>query len=131
MLPEGELLEATTTEEAFLASKLGRRTTPAKGGPGHRNHHAREVLLEGTSFVLGAYFHDGRIIMIILCAGLPNDPRSWDEWSLEREMERKNLHDSWLRARLGDPPWSFSWGSIWSDYDARSAGSSWGINFGR
>jgi hypothetical protein len=41
LLPDGEVLDAETTEAGFLASKLGARTTVGRGGPGHRNHAAR------------------------------------------------------------------------------------------
>jgi hypothetical protein len=34
------------------------------------------------------------------------------------ELARKARHDAWLAKQLGLPPWSFSWGTVSSAYDA-------------
>ena len=129
LLPDGEVLEAETTEAVFLASRLGARTTAGRGGDGHRNHGVSRVSLDRRDSALRAYFHEQRLILVSTCVTLPDDGSGWDDWTLEREMRRKDVHDAWLRSYLGEPPWSFAWGSIWSDYDPRSGGSNWGMSF--
>lgn len=55
---------------------------------------------------------------------------SWHDWSLEKEMLRKRLHEQWLDdndAAEGDYPW----GRIVSAYDERSGGSYILLRYGR
>jgi hypothetical protein len=55
---------------------------------------------------------------------------SWDDWSEEKEQDRKRQHDRWLQAILGRGcPWKFSWGAIDSCYDPRASSSSIGIDY--
>lgn len=49
---------------------------------------------------------------------------SWADWSEENELKRKAIHDAWLEKELGEPPYKFAWGTVASDYDARSGNSS-------
>ena len=129
LLADGELLDAETTEAAFLASRLAARTARDHGGDGHRNYGLGRVSLDGTEFSLCAYFREQRLTMFILAVGMPDEASSWDDWTLEREMARKAVHDEWLQSHLGERPWIYAWGSVWSEYDPRSACSSWGMNF--
>ena len=48
---------------------------------------------------------------------------STDNWSEALELERKRIHDAWLRNELGPPPYTFGWGKITSDYDPRACES--------
>lgn len=46
-----------------------------------------------------------------------------DQWNEAIELERKRVHDDWLRDALGNPPYEFEWGRIASQYDPRSCAS--------
>ena len=41
------------------------------------------------------------------------------EWTRELELERKALHDQWLRRELGKPPYRYSWGTVASELDEK------------
>ena len=53
-----------------------------------------------------------------------NKPSSWDNWSEESELELKRKHDAWLRECLGEEPYQFSWGMVFSVYDKKTGASS-------
>jgi hypothetical protein len=53
------------------------------------------------------------------------------EWSEELELERKRFHDEWLRQQLGPVPYSYGWGEISSEYDARGCVSDIILNYAR
>jgi hypothetical protein len=59
---------------------------------------------------------------------LPRDKESI--WSAEHELERKELHDDWLRAAMGEPPYVYPWGRIESDYDSKGCASSVIMTYG-
>jgi len=44
-------------------------------------------------------------------------------WSVEHELERKQMHDDWLRRELGEPPYRFPWGYLESNYDSKGCAS--------
>ena len=69
-----------------------------------------------------AYFKDNRLKHIDLAFSLAADNSG--EWSKEREQQRQEMHDDWLRLELGAPPYRFSWGTIMSDIDVKTGDSS-------
>lgn len=46
-------------------------------------------------------------------------PDGLDEWTEKNELERKAVHDRWLRRHLGEPPYEYGWGSVSSEFDAK------------
>jgi hypothetical protein len=44
-------------------------------------------------------------------------------WSAEHELERKQIHDDWLKRELGAPPYRFPWGYLESNYDSKGCTS--------
>lgn len=65
-----------------------------------------------------ASFDGERLTSITVMMRMPtDDDRLWTE---ELENARKRIHDDWLRAELGDPPYRYGWGSIESVFDQRS-----------
>ncbi len=49
---------------------------------------------------------------------------SWADWSKDKEIRRKQIHDDWLLALTGNATHSYEWGGIWSEFDAKTGGSS-------
>ena len=71
----------------------------------------------------------GRLYSIHLKISIDGKMPSWDNWSEEGELRIKDMHDMWLKKNVGDPPYNYSWGTIYSTYDPRSASSSMGVRF--
>jgi hypothetical protein len=72
--------------------------------------------------VLGTVLFDGHVIdRIFLVMRLNGD--SPDTWSVERELERKVMHERWLQRELGKPPYSYAWGRVVSEFDPKGLAS--------
>lgn len=67
---------------------------------------------------------------------------SWDDGSEEKQLARRDAHDTWLTAALGpgarrpgptgpELSYTFPWGEVWSTFDARSGSSTIGVRFRR
>jgi hypothetical protein len=68
--------------------------------------------------VVGTVLFDGDSIdKIFLSMKLGSDES--DEWTVERELERKAKHEEWLQVALGPPPYSYPWGRVVSDFDPK------------
>ena len=48
---------------------------------------------------------------------------SWEGWSMEKELQKKEYNDIWLIKDVGYPPYIFSWGKLQSVYNAKEASS--------
>ena len=67
------------------------------------------------------FFQGDGVDRIFIVMSLPSDAAR--EWTEELELQRKRIHDAWLESELGKPPYSYAWGQVTSDYDARSCSS--------
>jgi hypothetical protein len=56
---------------------------------------------------------------------------SWDNWTIEKQMEKKRKHDAWLINEIGLPPYEYYWGGISSNYDPRSGSSTITVRYRR
>lgn len=55
------------------------------------------------------------------------DPKfgtGWDDWSQEKEMQRKVANDEWRITRGLTPGKKYTWGSVWSGFDPKGGFSS-------
>lgn len=95
---------------AFLKSALG-----SKSGQWFVNGSFETYrFLPEPGIVATTDFRDGRLLNVSILFTLPDD--SEDNLSMERELQRKQRHDEWLRASLGDPPYRYNWGHVSSDF---------------
>jgi hypothetical protein len=113
-----------TGRDEFLTSPVGTGAELlVENGP-HRTYRIRpERDLAAT-----VYFEGSRLLTITWQLALPPDKES--VWSATHELERKKLHDDWLRAGIGEPPYRYPWGRIESDYDSKGCASSVIIDYG-
>jgi len=98
---------------AFLKSRIG---------------EASETILTSGAFVTfrfhpepgisgAARFRNNRLNELSVLFHMPSDDA--DQWTEELELARKKVHDEWLRAELGTPPYRYSWGEIASVFDPK------------
>ena len=73
----------------------------------------------GLLFTVSLWFYGEKLESIDLA-------HSTDElgWYEKDDLKRKRVHDKWLKSMLGSAPYVYGWGSISSDHDIRSGGSS-------
>ncbi|HEY7752718.1 MAG TPA: hypothetical protein VH856_02780 [Steroidobacteraceae bacterium] len=106
-------IEPRLGRTAFAGSPLGMTATVT-----HRDHGWAEYRLQPEPGVwVTVYFHDDRLVRLFVLLKIPADES--DAWTEGLELERKKVHDDWLRTELGKPPYEYAWGSITSDYDPR------------
>lgn len=82
-----------------------------------------DLAADGRELVAIFSFHGEQLRMITLSVVDPEFGSSWSDWSKERELARKALHDRILEKDLGLRR-SFGWGVASSSYDDKSGGSS-------
>jgi len=80
--------------------------------------------ITGLHFIISLWFYDEKLDCIDLVHSDKKFGSSWADWSESRELDRKHVHDEWLISLLGSPPYTYDWGTISSDFDKKSGGSS-------
>jgi hypothetical protein len=89
----------------------------------HRSYSIGDLEISGLRFVVTLYFFGNTLESIeLMCSG-KEFGSSWEDWSEERELRRKEAHDLWLTKQLGHASHVYEWGEIGSDYDPRSGAS--------
>lgn len=61
-----------------------------------------------------ADFKDDRLLNVSFQFAMAGDFTS--ELSTDRELARKRIHDEWLGAALGEPPYCYHWGQVVSEF---------------
>lgn len=79
-------------------------------------------------FTARLVFRGDQLDSVFILMDLPPDKRA--EWTEANELERKALHDDWLRREIGMPPYEYAWGWIESFYDAKSCVSEIIVKYG-
>lgn len=75
--------------------------------------------------VVFAVFFKGEVLESVHVAVI--DARfgtGWDDWSQEKEMQRKAANDEWLLSHGLTPGTKYGWGSVWSGFDPKGGSSS-------
>ena len=80
--------------------------------------------IAGLDFYVVLYFYGQELEFIDMAHPAAQFGTSWDDWSEEKELKRKEVHDRWLIEQTGYASHVYEWGEIGSDYDPRSGGSS-------
>lgn len=101
----------------FLATQLGQTARKSLANESWTHYD-----IDPEDGVLGTVLFNGQSIdRIFLAMKLRGE--SADDWSVERELERKSMHEKWLHAALGEPPYQYPWGRVVSEFDAKGLAS--------
>src|SRR5215475_15239391 len=85
--------------------------------------------ISGLRFIVSLSFYGDILESIELTHDDEEPGSSWSDWSEEKELKRKRIHDQWLTSLHGRTSHRHSWGAIWSGYDPRSGSSSITIRY--
>lgn len=97
---------------------------------GYSNYLLEPQPIGAFLFPIRLYFNpQGILDLIMLFLRIDDEIPSWENWLEQKEMDRKAKHDMRLEECLGKPPYKYSWGSISSNYDPRSASSGIAIHY--
>ncbi|MGH8250192.1 MAG: hypothetical protein ACREVI_05770 [Steroidobacteraceae bacterium] len=109
----GDEIKRNQGKGEFLGSRMGSTAKIALVNEDWTHLDVRpEDGLAGTLLFKGDKLD--RVFLLML---IPSDDS--DQWSEELELQRKAKHDAWLRAKLGQPPYEYAWGTVTSDYDPK------------
>lgn len=100
--------------EEFLATPLGKLAQPELINKEWWHLHVKPE----PGVAANVLFRGDRLHQVYVLMTIPSD-KDKDGWTEEHELERKALHDAWLRREIGKPPYDYAWGSIASEYDAK------------
>jgi hypothetical protein len=129
--PHMTITRAMTCEQ-FLQSPAATIATPLNKNAPWSRYGFQPIVIGGERFYAEACFHTGRLYSVDLSVMRAEFGASWSDWSEDRELARKQLHDSLLASALG-ADWSrqrFTWGGVYSVFDPKSGGSSIGVTYG-
>jgi len=101
----------------FLESPIGRSAEESLV-----NENWRHYGIEPEAGVAGTVLFNGNEIDRIFLA-MRMDTDDSDEWTVERELERKAKHEQWLRKELGQAPYRYAWGRVVSEFDQKGLAS--------
>jgi hypothetical protein len=128
----GTCISPALTREQFLASSLASQSRETVCNEPHCSFALPTVQVSGHAFVVSLWFEGSSVHRVSIECADAEFGTSWSDWSEERELARKRLHDSLLAAALG-PSWMhqrFPWGTVDSGYDPKSGFSSIGVTYG-
>ena len=106
-----------TDRPSFLASALGQGAEVLVENEPHMTYRIRPE--RGVAAIV--HFEGAKLRTVSWQIELP--PQKEEVWSEAHELERKRLHDEWLKRELGNPPYRFSWGRLESTYDSKGCAS--------
>jgi len=91
---------------------------------GYTRYYIKPQLIDNDEFLMVLLFNpEGIIEFIELALTINGAIPTWDNYSKDSELDRKDKHDKWLIRKAGNPPYKYSWGEISSNYDPRSGSS--------
>lgn len=103
--------------DVFLATPLGRTATLSLQNANWTNYKVRPE----TGIVATLLYNGAQLDRVFMIMEIPADES--EAWTEDLELQRKQVHDQWLRAELGSGPHDYSWGRIVSEFDQRDCAS--------
>ena len=104
------------SEEEFVGSALGTTAQRVRNSGTRRYYEIWRHINAEREVGVTLGFPTGGVLQRISAKFLKSEVRA-AEWSKSLENEIKILHDQWLRAQLGSPPYQFRWGKVISAID--------------
>jgi hypothetical protein len=125
-LESGLMLSPALSRSQFLASPVGLASTVLV-----RNEPWISFRLEAAAenVVLAVFFKAEALESVDIAVIDPRFGAGWDDWSQEKEMQRKAANDQWLLAHGLTPGKKYAWGSVWSGFDPKGGFSNAVIHY--
>jgi hypothetical protein len=119
------------TREQFLASAFARDSRELVHNGPYSMFDLPRVRFGAHQFAWSLSFRGSVLQSVSIACVDAEFGSSWSDWSAERELARKRLHDSLLESVLG-AGWQqqqFTWGTVYSAFDEKSGGSNIGVTY--
>ena len=109
-LPVGKSASIVVRNEPFCSYNIGRHE------------------ISGLVFAVTIYFYN-ELLESVSISSVDNESTSWSDWSEEKELKKKEMHDRWLKKLVGKASSHYKWGEVWSGYDSKAGFSSIEIRY--
>ena len=110
-LPIGKSASIVVKNEPFCSYNIGRHE------------------ISGVVFIVTVYFYNELLESVNLSSVDKESSASWSDWSEQKELKKKEIHDRWLKNILGNASFNYKWGEVWSGYDSKAGFSSIEIRY--
>ena len=119
-LPSGTILSPQLTRSMFLISVEGTLAIVSV-----ENEPWCSFRFEDSEDQLGiiVFFKGEKLESVQFASIDPKFSASWNDWSEEKEEERKKRNNQWLMRNDLIPGKEYLWGSVWSNFDGKSGSS--------
>ena len=117
------------TRTTFLSLDVGRSAKIVVKNEPFCSYTIGRHEISGLVFIVIIYFYDELLESVSLTSVDDNSRESWSAWSEEKELEKKEIHDAWLKTILGSASSHYKWGDVWSGYDSKAGFSSIEIRY--
>jgi hypothetical protein len=99
------------SREAFLATELGRESRQELVSEIWWHHRIKPE----PGIAANVLYRGDKLDRVFVLMEIPADVSG--AWTLDLELQRKAVHDGWLRKELGAPPYHYPWGDVVSEVD--------------
>jgi hypothetical protein len=113
----------------FLSIPIGKSASIVVKNEPYCSYNIGRHEISGLVFIVIIYFYDELLESVNLTSVNDKSSESWSDWSEQKELERKEIHDRWLKNILGNASSNYKWGEVWSDYDSKAGFSSIEIRY--
>jgi hypothetical protein len=138
----GGRIDRGVSPSALLASPLGAHATREDLPAGWTHVYLGSGDSDGKALGVQLHFEGGRLYGYSVSLTDARYGTSWDDYSEEKQIAKRDAHDAWLVASLGqgtrEPSpcgpelrYALPWGDVWSTFDARGGSTSIGVRFRR
>lgn len=112
----------------FLSRPAGKSTSIVVKNEPFCSYNIGSHEISGLIFTITVYFYD-ELLESVSMSSVDNESASWSDWSEQKELEKKEVHDRWLKDLLGKVSSQHKWGEVWSGYDSKAGFSSIEIRY--
>ena len=136
----GGRIDRDLSPSALLASPLGAHATREDRPAGWTHVYLGSGDPDGKALGVQLHFEGDRLYGYSVSLADPRYGTSWDDYTEEKQIAKRDAHDAWLVASLGqgtrEPSprgpelrYALPWGDVWSTFDARGGSTSIGVRF--
>lgn len=115
-----ERITSNLTRKEFLSLTMGKQAKIFVQNEPYCSFRI-EAKLGADDFILVLWFEGQTLNRVTLQLSDDRYGSSWDDWTEENELARKQAHDDWLKAHGLSK--QYPWGKILSLYDSRGGSS--------
>ncbi len=123
------VVNGSFSKNDFLDSDLGHNARRIIHNEPHISYGLYPCVLKKNTFPLCFYFFGEKLDSLDLNMQVPDLENSWENYSEEKEIKRKQLHDQWLSDMGIKTDFNYAWGKITSSFDPRGGSSNIGIQY--